>query len=105
MNILLLTSCVLDPSTFSWGFLGQCFVESNLIGLDLSWIFILIFFVLMVLMGNLRIGVWYSIAGVLTSFLLVSVPGNSVVLVIWAIVIFLIPALMFIPAFKKFVDR
>lgn len=104
MNMPLLLSNICDLNTgFNWGEIGSCFISSQGLGLDLSWVLILVFFVLMVLMGNLRIGVWYSIASVLTLFFLVSNPGNDVVFFLWLFVTILIPALMLIPAFKKIV--
>jgi len=107
MNILpILASKVCDLNTqFNWGTIGNCFATTPLLGLDLSWILILIFFVLMVLVSNLKMGVWYIIAAVLAWFLLVSVPGNDIIFVIWLVVSFLIPALILIPGFKKFIDR
>jgi len=104
--ISMLVSKVCDLNTsFTWGEIGNCYATTPFLGLDMMWVLILIFFVLMVLMANLKMGVWYIIAAVLAWFLLVSVPGNEVVFVIWAVISFLIPALMLIPAFKKIIDR
>ena len=106
MNMPILVSTICDLNTnFNWGQIGSCFISSQGLGLDLSWILILLFFVLMVLFANLRIGVWYAIASVLALFFLMSNPGNDIVFIIWVFVTILIPALMLIPAFKKFVDR
>jgi len=106
MNLMLLVSKVCDLNTsFNWGQIGNCYATTPLLGLDIAWVLLLVFFALMVLYANLKIGVWYIIASVLAWFLLVSVPGNDVVFIIWLVVTFLVPALMLIPAFKKFIDR
>lgn len=100
----MLTMCDLNTG-FNWGQIGACYTSNLALGPELSWILILVFFVLMVLFANLKIGVWYAIASVITLFLMISNPKNDILLIIYLVVTLLIPALMLIPAFKKFVDR
>jgi hypothetical protein len=106
MNFSILASRVCDLNTsFNWGQLGDCYLNNPLIGGEISLFLILIFFVLITLFANLKMSVWYIIAAVLAWFLLVSFPGNDIVYMIFIIVSFVIPALMLIPAFKRFVDK
>jgi hypothetical protein len=90
---------------FNWGQIGACYSSNLSLGPELSWIVILVFFVLMVLFANLRVGVWYAIASVLTLFLMITNPGNDILLVVYVVTTLLIPAFMLIPAIKKFIDR
>lgn len=105
MPILLQSACDLNNS-FNWGQIGTCLGSNVYIGTELSFFAILLFFVLIVLFSNLRIGVWYAIAGVVVTFFLrAELPNSDVAFMIWVFVIIIIPVLMFIPSIKKFIDR
>ena len=103
--ILLSSVCDIN-SGFNWGQVGQCFTNTPYFGVELSFIAIIVFFVLIVLISNLRIGAWYAVAGVLATFFLVSgLPNEDVAFMIWIIVVLVLPATMFIPAIQKFINR